>query len=340
MLNIGIIGAGRIGRVHCECVARHVPQAKVMALADPLADNSLRAFAANMGIPAVYEDYMRIVGDPDIGAVLICSPTDTHTRIIVEAARAGKHIFCEKPVDIDVARIERAAEAVAKAGVTFQVGFNRRFDNNFKALREAVASGRIGRPHIIRITSRDPAPPPLSYIAASGGLFMDMAIHDFDMARFICGSEPAEVYAAGAALIDPAIGAAGDVDTAVTTIKFESGAMAVIDNSRKAAYGYDQRAEAFGPEGAVSVSNNTKSTAVFSGADGVVAEKPLYFFLERYMQSYADEIRAFADAAVNGTPPAVTMGDGLAAVRMALAAARSLAQNRPVAMSEIAGGIR
>jgi myo-inositol 2-dehydrogenase/D-chiro-inositol 1-dehydrogenase len=312
-----------------------VPRAAVRALADPMLNGEMRDFAAAMRVPDVYDDYRRIIGDPAIDAVLICSPTDTHARISIEAARAGKHIFCEKPVDADIARVAAVAAAVSEAGVVFQVGFNRRFDSNFMALREAVASGKIGDVHLIRITSRDPAPPPIGYIAVSGGIFMDMTIHDFDMVRYISRSEPVEIYAAGATLADRAIGAAGDVDTAVVTIKLANGAIASIDNSRKAVYGYDQRAEAFGSKGSVSISNNTKSSAVFSGEDGVVAEKPLYFFLERYMQSYADEIIAFTEAVVNDAPTPVSVADGLMAVRMALAAGRSLAEDRPVSMDEI-----
>jgi len=335
MLKLGIIGAGRIGRVHCESIINHVPVATVQAIADPLLNDDIRSFAKKMRVPDVYVDYKKIIDDPQIDAVLICSSTDTHAQISIEAAAAGKHIFCEKPVDADLKRIAQVAEAVEKAGVKFQVGFNRRFDNNFKAIKDTVSAGKVGDVHLVRITSRDPAPPPAEYVAVSGGMFLDMTIHDFDMVRYLTGSEPIEIYTAGAVLVDPAIGEAGDIDTAIITIKMANGAIAAIDNSRKAAYGYDQRAEVFGSKGAVSVTNNTNSTAVFSGEDGVVAEKPLYFFLERYMQSFSDEISSFVDAVVNNTPVPVNVHDGLVPVKMALAAKKSLDENRPVKISEI-----
>ena len=335
MLKLGIIGAGRIGRVHCESIVNFVPQAIVQAIADPMLNNDIRDFAAKMRVPDVYDDYMKIINDPQIDGVLICSSTDTHAQISIEAAQAGKHIFCEKPVDTDLKRIAQVADAVSKAGVKFQVGFNRRFDNNFKAVRDSVASGKVGEVHLVRITSRDPAPPPAEYVAVSGGMFLDMTIHDFDMVRYLTGSEPIEIYSAGAVLVDPAIGKAGDIDTAVITIKMANGAIAAIDNSRKAAYGYDQRAEVFGSKGSMAISNNTQSTAVFSGEDGVVAEKPLYFFLERYMQSFSDEMISFVEAVVNNKPVPVNAEDGLVPVKMALAAKKSLDENRPVQLSEI-----
>ena len=335
MLRLGIIGVGRIGKVHCRSIAHHVPNAKVKAVADLMADASLRAWAEALGIHHVYNDYRDILKDNEIDGVLICSSTDTHASIAVEAARAGKHIFCEKPVDHNLSQIRQVMEEVCKAKVKFQVGFNRRFDNNFKAVREAVVSGKIGQPHIIRISSRDPEPPPISYVKVSGGIFMDMTIHDFDMIRYLSGSEAIEVYAVGCSLVDPAIGEAGDIDTAVITIKLANGAIATIDNSRKAAYGYDQRAEVFGSLGSVSIANNTNSTAVVSTAEGVVGEKPLYFFLERYMQSFADEMTAFVNAVIHDTETPVTVQDGLAPVLIGLAARRSLLENRPVKISEI-----
>ncbi|MGI5898730.1 MAG: inositol 2-dehydrogenase [Christensenellales bacterium] len=335
MINIGIIGMGRIGKVHCKSIAYHVPGAVVKSVADPRLDGEMKAFAQNLGITEVYDDYKRILADPAIDAVLVCSSTDTHAAISIEAAQAGKHIFCEKPVDTDPERIRAVISAVEKAGVKFQVGFNRRFDNNFKAIREAVKSGKVGDVHLIRVTSRDPAPPPAEYVAVSGGIFLDMTIHDFDMVRYLSGSEAQEVYAAGAVLVDPAIGEAGDIDTAVITIKLENGAIATIDNSRKAVYGYDQRAEVFGSKGAVAISNNTESTAVYSGEEGIIAEKPLYFFLERYMQSFSDEVRQFCEAIQNNSDTPVGPRDGLEPVRIALAAKRSLDEGRPVKLSEI-----
>ncbi|MDR1531725.1 MAG: inositol 2-dehydrogenase [Clostridiales bacterium] len=335
MLKIGIIGCGRIGRVHCKSIAHLVPEAEVAAVADPLMNDEIKAFARQFGIKRFYEDYHEILEDKGIDAVLICSPTDTHSEISIESACAGKHIFCEKPIDRDIGRIRKVIDAVRMAGVKFQVGFNRRFDSNFKAVRDAVATGKIGDVEIIKITSRDPAPPPPEYIAVSGGMFLDMTIHDFDMARYISGSEAVEVYAAAAVMVDSAIGEAGDVDTAVVTVKLANGALAVIDNSRRAAYGYDQRAEAFGSLGCVSISNNTNSSAVLSTSKGVCGEKPLYFFLERYLQSFGDEIKAFAQAAAGDTDTPVGLEDGLAPVLMALAAKKSAAEHRPVRISEI-----
>jgi myo-inositol 2-dehydrogenase/D-chiro-inositol 1-dehydrogenase len=335
MIKVGIIGMGRIGKVHCKSITYHVPGAVVKSVADPRMDDETRDLADGFGIVEIYDDYRRVLADPDIDAVLICSSTDTHADISIEAARAGKHIFCEKPVDTDPARIRAVISAVEEAGVKFQVGFNRRFDNNFKAIHRAMRSEKIGNVHLIRVTSRDPAPPPAEYVAVSGGMFLDMTIHDFDMVRYLSGSEALEVYAAGAVLVDPAIGDAGDIDTAVITIKLENGAIATIDNSRKAVYGYDQRAEVFGSKGAVSISNNAASTAVYSSEEGVTAEKPLYFFLERYMQSFSDEICQFCEAIQNDTETPVGPRDGLEPVRIALAAKRSLDEGRPVKLSEI-----
>ena len=335
MLKLGIIGAGRIGKVHGESITRYVRNAQIKAIADIYLNDATRAWAKEMGIPNVYTDYHQILADPEIGAVVICSSTDTHSSISIEAIRAGKHVFCEKPIDHDLGRIQAVIAELAKSDVKYQVGFNRRFDHNFRALREAVASGKIGDPHILKITSRDPNPPSLDYIRVSGGIFMDMTIHDFDMVRYLLGSEVTEVYAAGSVLVDPAIGKAGDIDTAVITLRMENGALAVIDNSRKAVYGYDQRAEVFGSKGQVGISNDTVSSAVFSGEFGVTAEKPLYFFLERYMQAYAQEMTEFADAIVNDRPTPTNADDGLKAVLIACAARKSYEEKRVVKISEI-----
>ncbi|MCH4889819.1 inositol 2-dehydrogenase [Acidaminobacter sp. JC074] len=335
MLKVGIIGAGRIGKVHGESITKYVPSAVVKAIADPFLNDQTRAWAKEMGIENVYEDYHKILEDDEIEAVLVCSSTDTHSSISVEAVEAGKHVFCEKPIDHDLDRIDAVLKAVEKAGVKYQVGFNRRFDHNFRAVRQAVKDGVVGEPHIIKITSRDPEAPPAEYVKVSGGLFLDMTIHDFDMVRYLSGSEVVEVHAYGNVLVDPAIGEAGDIDTAIVTMKLENGALAVIDNSREAAYGYDQRAEVFGSKGAVAVSNDSSSTAVISTKDGVKGEKPLYFFLERYMQSFADELKCFVEAIENDTQVPVNANDGLAPVLIGLAAKKSLLEGRPVKISEI-----
>lgn len=335
MLKIGIIGAGRIGKVHGESIAHYVKGAEIKAVADTFVSDETIHWANSLGISHTYKDYHKILDDPEIDAVLICSSTNTHSAISIEAIHAGKHVFCEKPIDLDIGRIKEVIVELQKSNVKYQVGFNRRFDHNFKAIRDAVAEGKIGQPHIVKITSRDPNPPSIDYVKISGGLFLDMAIHDFDMVRYLSGSEVTEVYATGNVLVDKAIGEAGDIDTAIVTLKLANGGMAVIDNSRKACYGYDQRAEVFGSKGQISVSNDSGSTAVWSTETGVTAEKPLYFFLERYMQAYANEITQFADAIVNNKQVTVGAEDGLKSVMISLAAKKSLQENRPVKIAEI-----
>ena len=328
-INVGIIGAGRIGKVHSQSIINQIPEVKVKTISDIYFD-SAKEWADKMGIPNATKDYKEILNDPEIDAVLICSSTDTHAQMIIEAAQAGKHIFCEKPVDLSVEKIEAALSAVKAAGVKLQVGFNRRFDHNFRKVKELIDAGKVGDLHIVKITSRDPAPPPAEYVKVSGGMFLDMTIHDFDMARYLTGSEVEEVYVSAAVLVDPAIGEAGDVDTAVVTLKFKSGAICVIDNSRKAAYGYDQRVEVFGSKGKVEVSNDTPSSAVLSTEEGVFSDKPLYFFLERYMDSFVTEMKEFMDAIVNDKETPVTGIDGLKPVLIGLAAKQSVAEGRPI----------
>ena len=335
MVNVGIIGAGRIGKVHVESICTQVKDAKVKTLADPFMNDETEKWAKDMGVEAMTKDYKEILADPEIDAVLICSSTDTHSPISVEAIKAGKHVFCEKPIDHDVAKIKEVIDALKDSNVKYQVGFNRRFDHNFEAVQKAVADGKIGDTHIIKITSRDPEPPCADYVKVSGGIFLDMTIHDFDMVRFLAGCNATEVYVEAAVLVVSAIGEAGDVDTAVITLKMENGAIAVIDNSRKAAYGYDQRAEVFGSKGMVAVSNDSTSSAVISNADGVTGEKPLYFFLERYMAAYAKEIKCFIEAIENDTDTPLGVMDGLQPVLMGLAAKKSLEEHRPVKISEI-----
>lgn len=335
MIQIGIIGAGRIGKVHAESITRFVKGAEVKAIADPYLTEETKAWANAMGIAEAHGDYHKILADPAIDIVLICSSTDTHSQISLEAIAAGKHVFCEKPIDHDVEKIKAVIAALKDSKVKYQVGFNRRFDHNFMAAREAVKSGKIGDLNILKITSRDPGAPPVSYIKVSGGIFLDMTIHDFDMVRFMSGAEVEEVYAIGGVLVDPAIGEAGDIDTAIITMKLSNGALAVIDNCRRATYGYDQRVEAFGSLGQVAIGNDTDSTAVISNGEGVTAEKPKLFFLERYMQAYVAEVSAFIDAVVNDKEVAVSAEDGLKPVLIGLAAKKSLAENRPVKISEI-----
>ena len=336
MLRIGIIGAGRIGKVHLESISYHVKNAVVTAVADPFMNDETKAFIEGFGVEKIYEDYHKIIEDNDIDAVLVCSSTDTHASVSIDAINAGKHVFCEKPVDHSIAKIKEVADALAShPGVKLQVGFNRRFDHNFAAIRKAYDDGRIGGAHILKITSRDPEPPNPKYIAVSGGIFLDMTIHDFDMAAFLTNSDVQEVYVNSAVLVDPEIGKQGDVDTAIITLKMSNGALAVIDNSRRAAYGYDQRAELFGSKGMVATSNDTLSSAVVSDANGVTGEKPLFFFLERYMESFSEEMRQFVCACENDTDVPVGIHAGMQSVRVALAAKKSVAEHRPVLGSEI-----
>ena len=336
MINVGIIGAGRIGKVHCESIMRYVKSATVKAIADPFLTDETKDWAKGLGVNEFYTDYHKILEDKDIQAVLICSSTDTHSTISLEAIAAGKHIFCEKPIDHDVNKILEVKKALENSNVKYQVGFNRRFDHNFKAARKAVEGGQIGDLHILKVCSRDPGAPPVSYIKVSGGIFLDMTIHDFDMVRFMSGSEVEEVFAYGAVLVDPAIGEAGDIDTAVISMKLANGAIAVIDNCRRASYGYDQRVEAFGSLGQVAISNDSESTAVVSDANGVHGEVPLNFFLERYMGAYVEEVSEFIDCVVNDKPVTVGLDCGLQPVLIGIAAKKSLETGVPVKIADIA----
>jgi myo-inositol 2-dehydrogenase/D-chiro-inositol 1-dehydrogenase len=334
-LRIGVIGAGRIGKIHAENIACFIPQARLEGIADIKLTAEQEGWAKALGARLVSKDPGDLLKDPGIQGVIICSSTDTHADLTIAAAQAGKHIFCEKPVDLTTAKVKGALEAVKKAGVKLQIGFNRRFDHNFARIREHTLAGEIGQVHLVKITSRDPAPPPPAYVAVSGGIFLDMMIHDFDMARFQAGSEITEVYAAGAVLVDPEIGKAGDVDTAMVTLKFANGAIGVIDNSRKAAYGYDQRVEVFGSKGAALAENDLPNTVKLYHEAGVTGEKPLYFFLERYKDAFINEMISFTNAVLNNKPAAVTGEDGLEDMYAALAAGKSLREKRPVAVSEV-----
>ena len=335
MVKVGIIGAGRIGKVHTTSICTRVKNAEIKTIADPFMNEETASWAKEMGVENITKDYKEILADPEIDAVLICSSTDTHSPISVEAIKAGKHVFCEKPIDHDIEKIQEVISALEGSKVKYQVGFNRRFDHNFEAVRNAVQNGSIGDPHIIKVTSRDPEPPSPEYVKVSGGIFLDMTIHDFDMVRYLAGCDAEEVYVEAAVLVDPGIGETGDVDTAVITLKMENGAIAVIDNSRKAAYGYDQRAEVVGSKGMGATSNDTLSSAVISTENGVTGEKPLYFFLERYMDSFAKEMNCFIEAIEKDIETPLGVEDGLKPVLMGLAARKSLNEHRPVKISEI-----
>jgi len=333
-LNIGQIGAGRIGRLHAEHLAYRIPDANLLVLADVL-EEAARDCAQRLGISETVADYHAILERADVQAVVVCSPTNTHAEIIEEAAAAGKHIFCEKPIDLDLARVDAALAAARYAGVKLQMGFNRRFDANFSRVRQAVRKGEIGEPHLLHIISRDPAPPPIQYVRVSGGIFMDMTIHDFDMARFLTGAEVVEVYTAAGVMVDPAIGEAGDLDTAIVTLRFDNGVIGTIDNSREAVYGYDQRVEVLGSKGCVQTGNNYPNAVVVSGGERVARDLPLNFFMERYTDSFLAEMGQFVDCVLNDEPVPVTGDDARAALLMALAARKSYDENRPVAIEEV-----
>jgi myo-inositol 2-dehydrogenase/D-chiro-inositol 1-dehydrogenase len=337
-LTAGIIGAGRIGRLHADHLTRRVPGVRVKTISDVILDAAQNC-ARETGIPNAEEDASRIMEDEEIDFVVICSSTDTHAAFIKEAARVGKHIFCEKPIALDIGEIDQALEEVEKYGVKMMGGFNRRFDSNFARMQQLVSEGRIGEPHLLKITSRDPAPPPIEYIKVSGGIFLDMMIHDFDMARFLVGDEVKEVYANGAVKVDPEIGKAGDVDTAVVTLTFKNGVIGTIDNSRKAVYGYDQRAEVFGSGGMVDSENMSENRVHLATGGGISEDLPYYFFVERYTDAYIEEIRQFVDAVANDTPVPVTGLDGKYAVVLGWAATKSCREHRPVKLSEIDPGL-
>jgi myo-inositol 2-dehydrogenase/D-chiro-inositol 1-dehydrogenase len=332
-VRIGIIGAGRIGKLHAENL-KNFKGVEIRAISDIFADQA-RDWAAQNGIEWITQDYKEILNDPEIDAVLICSPTDTHVDIIKEAARAGKHIFCEKPISLNVSKTAQVLQLVKQAGIKFQLGFNRRFDHNMSRVNELLKAGKAGDLHILKITSRDPAAPPKAYIRSSGGLFADMAIHDFDLARFLVGSDVEEVYVQGAVMVDRVFEECGDIDTAITTLRFKNGVLGVVVNSRQAHY-YDQRVEAFGSAGTIAIQNETPSTVEwFSSGDGVSRETPLYFFLERYKEAYIKELQSFIDAVLNDSQVPVDVNDGYQAELIAFAAGISLREKRPVALAEV-----
>ena len=331
-LRIGVIGVGRIGRMHAELIAHQVPGAALGAVFDayePVARN----VAAELGVPAVATVEEIFAGDLD--AVAICSSSDTHVELLIAAAQAGKAVFCEKPVSLDLSELDRALGAVDAAGVPFQIGFNRRFDPAHESVRNAVVSGAVGEPHLVRISSRDPGPPPLEYVKSSGGLFLDMMIHDFDMARYVTGTDVVEVFARGALRIEPSFAEADDIDTALVTLVHEGGCLTAIDNSRRAAYGYDQRVEVLGSEGmAVSENPRAHTGSVITAAGERRPPNP-YFFLERYLPSYIREWEAFVDAVKRGEDPPVSSADARAPLVIGLAAGRSLREGRPVRVEEV-----
>lgn len=334
-MNIGLIGAGRIGKIHSEIITKHVKEAVIKTLSDPFMSDEIEAWAKGLGIKNVTKNHDDIFNDPEIEAVLICSPTNTHTDLIIAAAKAGKQIFCEKPISFDIEKIMEALKVVKECGVKLQIGFNRRFDHNIFELKKNVEAGTVGDVHIVKITSRDAAPPPVSYVKVSGGIFLDMTIHDFDQARYLANSDVTEVYAQGAVLIDPEIGEAGDVDSAIVLLKFENGALGVIDNSRKSGYGWDQRAEVHGSKGCIKADNDVATTVKHIYGDNVSSDAPLSSFQDRYELAYAKEVELFIEAVKNDTEVPVNGYDGLQPVLIALAATESLKTHQPVKVQKI-----
>jgi myo-inositol 2-dehydrogenase / D-chiro-inositol 1-dehydrogenase len=329
MISIGLLGAGRIGQIHGRNIA-HSARARLAAIADPM-PNGAQSLSEATGAPIKTPE--EILADKSIDAILIGTPTDTHADFIDEAAKAGKAVFCEKPVDLNAARIRACLDVVRGAKAKLMVGFNRRFDPSFASVRARIATGEIGTVELVTILSRDPSPPPPSYVARSGGLFRDMMIHDFDMARFLLGEEPVEVHAVGSCLVDPEIGAAGDVDTAAVLLKTASGKIAQISNSRRATYGYDQRIEVHGSLGLLAAGNRHATTVTLAGSGGYQSDPALPFFLERYAEAYRHELDAFVASVLDGSPIAPSGEDGLKAQLLADAATQAAASGQPVRLA-------
>lgn len=332
VINIGILGMGRIGRLHAELLLYQMDRLRPKAVYD--VSPQAAEIGRRMGIQ-VADSVDDVFDDPEIEAVAICTSTDTHPDLMIRAAQAGKAIFCEKPIAHDLGEVDRALAVIEETGVYLQIGFNRRFDPSHRAVHQAVAAGELGEVHLVRITSRDPAPPPISYVKVSGGIFLDMTIHDFDMARYVTGSEVAEVYAQGGVRVDPAIGEAGDLDTAVVVLTHENGAITTIDNSRQAVYGYDQRVEAFGSKGMAVSQNPGATTTVLWDKSGSHGATLPYFFTERYIPSYLAGWEAFAEGVLSGGPSPVNGHDGRAPLVIGKAAWKSIQEGRPIRTAQI-----
>jgi myo-inositol 2-dehydrogenase / D-chiro-inositol 1-dehydrogenase len=332
-VKIAVIGTGRMGSVHCRNLVRSIPEADLVAVCDIRLEVA-QAVADELGVRRVVRDYKELLADPEIEAILIASSTDTHAFMMKDVAAAGKHIFCEKPLALELEKIDEALTEVNKAGVKLQVGFNRRFDKSLRQVKAIVDSGEIGRPCILRITNRDPDFPAMEFLRVSGGIFLDLAIHDFDMVRYQLG-DVIEVYAAGGVLLKPELNEFGDIDTDVVILKFANGAVGTIDNSRKAVYGYDQRLEVFCSNGTAFMENEKENVAVKGSREGFLSSKVPYFFMQRYAPCYVEEVRQFIECVREDKPTPTTGADGRAAVVLGYAAWRSLRENRPVKVSEI-----
>jgi len=332
-VNVAIIGTGRMGSVHVRNVAHQIPEANLVAVCD-LRLEAAQAVAAECGVERVVSDFHELLSDPDLEAVLCTASTDAHAMIVKDCAGAGKHVFCEKPLTPDLRTIDEVLAAVEKAGVKLQVGFNRRFDKSFRRVREIVHSGEIGRPVVMKITNRDPGVPAMEFMRASGGMFLDMSIHDFDMARFQLG-EVEELYATGALLCSPELEETHDIDSAVISLRFADGTLGAIDNSRNSVFGYDQRLEVFCSEGVAMAENVPETTIQKGNREGFHSARLENFFMQRFAPCYVDEVRQFIEAVRDDTPTPTTGHDGRMAVVLAMAANRSMLENRPVRISEI-----
>lgn len=333
MIKIGIIGIGRMGKIHLENLSNKIKDVEVLAVVNP--GDEGQEFALDHGIKNVSNNINTIIENPEIDAVVISAPSSTHSEYAIKSAQAGKAIFCEKPIDMSLKKANETISIISELKVPIMIGFNQRFDKNFSKVKDEISKGKIGNLRNLHIISRDPQPPPISYIKNSGGLFKDMTIHDFDMARFIMGCEVIEVFAYGNCLIDSAIGDAGDIDSATVLLKFENNAMATIENSREAKYGYDQRLEVFGSKGVIKVENPLKSDLNILTEAGTKSDRHLNFFMDRYEASYLEEIKCFIDALNSGKPMPVSGEDGLKAMIIAEAANTSLLENRPIKINSI-----
>lgn len=328
-LNIGIIGLGRIGQMHLKNISTLPEMYNVTWIADPYSDK-IEELAKDYNVPNTAKDYHEILNDPSVDCILCAAATNMHAEIIKASAKAGKDILCEKPIDTDINRIKDLLKYVDKCHIKLQIGFNRRFDHNFAQIRNYVKKGVLGTPQIVKISSRDPEPPTMDYVKVSGGLFFDMMIHDLDLIRYLSDSEVTELTAKGAVLVDPNIGKLGDIDTAIVTLKFKNGALGEIDNSRQAVYGYDQRAEVFGPKGMAKADNDRKSTVELDVKDNTSLDKMPWFFIDRYKQAYLDELKSFYESVAEDKPLVVSGVDGLRAVQLADACKKSFETGKTV----------
>jgi len=333
MVKIGILGLGRIGKLHLENLCTRIQGVEVIAAMNPSEEG--RKFAEKFNVPLITSNADEVINHPSIDAILICTSTNVHADYVIQCAKAGKAIFCEKPLDLSLQKVRETLSIVKEAGVPLMLAFNQRMDPNFQELKQTIVEGKLGKLRSIHFISRDPAPPPIPYIKASGGLFMDMTIHNFDMAGYLVDNEVEEVFARGFNLIDPEIGKAGDIDTGYVMITFKNKVTVIIESSRNACYGYDQRIEVFGSEGMMKAENPLKTTNQFIGKHGVQLSRNLDFFIDRYEESYLLEMTAFIEALQQNKPMPITGEDGLKSMLLALAAKKSMLENRIVKLSEV-----